>query len=222
MKTRLTILLLSLSCCCVAQSDTEQLRSTHVIDSGSIDSLKNVYGYNKVIPVQFEIPIYVALSHYPELDSTKIEFKKARIKTTLNARPTLGSLLFRKKSKRKYIVRINSTLKDSNIVLDSVPLNATIGLFGHEFNHFVDYSTKNIFGVIARLIAYSSKKSKEKFEKEIDLMTINRGLGWELYDWSYYVLNESVATEKYKKFKRRIYLEPEEIEELIKQNNTDN
>jgi hypothetical protein len=131
-------------------------------------------------------------------------------------------LIFRKKSKRKYVVRINNSAKDSIVILDSVPFNASIGLFGHEFNHFVDYSTRNIFGVIGRLIAYSSKKSKEKFEKEIDVMTINRGLGWQLYDWASFVLNESNATEEYKDFKRLIYLEPDEIKALILQDNSNN
>ena len=37
------------------------------------------------------------------------------------------------------IIRINSMDKDSLINLKDVPFNASIGLFGHEFNHIIDY-----------------------------------------------------------------------------------
>ena len=62
----------------------------------------------------------------------------------------------------------------------------------------MDYSNKGLFGVLGRGLSYSSKKSKEKFEKEIDQRTIDRGLGWQLFDWSNYILQESNADEKYK------------------------
>ncbi|MBE9468064.1 MAG: hypothetical protein IMY72_07055 [Bacteroidetes bacterium] len=220
MKNIITILLVFFSYLCFSQNKIEQKRNVDVRDSIFIDSLKKVYCYNKKIPLKYEGPIYLALSYFPELDSSKIVFKRARIKTTLNARPTVTSLIFNKKTKRKYIVRINTSIKDSVISIDSIPLNAMIGLYGHEFSHFVDYRNKNIFGVLSRLIDYVSKKSKEKFEKEIDTNTINRGLGWQLYDWSYYVLYNSNGTKKYKYFKRRIYLEPEEIKKIITSSNT--
>jgi len=60
-----------------------------------------------------------------------------------------------------------------------------------------------------------SKKSKRKFEYEIDSLTIVHGAGWQLYEWSYFVLNLSKASEDYKNFKREIYMKPEEIETLI-------
>jgi hypothetical protein len=90
-----------------------------------------------------------------------------------------------------------------------------IGLFGHEFCHFTDYSNRNIFGILSRLMAYSNRESKEKFEKEINLMTMKRGLAWQLYDWSYYIQHDSDSSEKYKEYKRYIYLEPEEIKAYI-------
>ena len=73
-----------------------------------------------------------------------------------------------------------------------------------------------MFGVIGRGISYASKKSKATFEKEIDLKTIERGLGWQLYAWSNFVLNESTADINYKKFKKETYMTPESILEIIK------
>jgi hypothetical protein len=149
------------------------------------------------------------------LSGRKIIFKERKIKTTLNARPTIGSLLFSKKSNRTYVIRINSNKSDSIISLINVPFNAKIGLFAHEFSHFSDYQSRSLFGVIARGISYSSKKTKVKFEKEIDLSTINRGLGWQLYDWSNYIQTQSNATHKYKQIKLFTYMSPFEILKII-------
>ena len=52
-------------------------------------------------------------------------------------------------------------------------------------------------------------------QKEIDLKTIQRGLGWQLYDWSNFVLNDSNADAKYKEFKKETYMTPESILETI-------
>lgn len=190
-----------------------------VLDSAEcsvkMDSLLELYGHNKNIPENYKLSFLLALSHYNELDSIKIKFKSTKIKTTLNARPTVPSLLFRRTAKRTYVIRINDKASDSLILLDAVPFNARVGLFGHELCHFADYNQKSIFGVMGRMFAYSSLKKKEKFEKEIDSLTIERGLGWQLYDWSDFVLNESVGSVEYKDFKRKVYLEPDEIEVIL-------
>lgn len=162
-------------------------------------------------PEAYELPILVAISYYPELKGKKIIFKERKIKTTLNARPRFLSLVFSKKQNRTYVVRINKQLKDSIISLKNIPFNAQVGLFGHEFSHFADYQNRSLFGIIRRGFAYLSKKSKTSFEKEIDQKTIEHGLGWQLYEWSYYVQNQSNATTSYKEFKRTTYMTPTEI-----------
>jgi len=180
-----------------------------------IDSLRQLYGNNKDISSEYEHLAYITLSYFPELVDTKIRFKKSKIKTTLNVRPQILSLIFSHKTKRKYIVRINKKQKDSVISFDKVPFNAKIGLLGHEFSHIADYSSRNIFGVSSRLVDYAFVGRKEKFEKEIDGMTILRGLHWQLYDWSYYVIYKSDASLEYKDFKRKIYLHPVDISDFI-------
>lgn len=162
-------------------------------------------------PAAFELPILVAISYYPDLQGKKIIFKERKIKTTLNARPRFVSLIFSKKQNRTYVIRINKQFKDSMILLKNIPFNAQVGLFGHEFSHFTDYQSRSFFGIIKRGFAYLTKKSKTSFEKEIDQKTIERGLGWQLYDWSYYVQYQSNASASYKDFKRTTYMTPTEI-----------
>ncbi len=183
--------------------------------ASKLDSFKLKFSKNKTVIKEYELATYIALSYYPELSATRISFKKAKIKTTLNARPSLGSLLFRSRKDRNYVIRINNTVKDSIIDFKNIPFNAKVGLLGHEFGHISDYKDKTIFQVMKRLFAYSSKKSKAKFEKEIDLITIKKGLGWQLHAWANYVLNESNASTKYKVFKKEIYLTPEQIKSLL-------
>ncbi len=191
----------------------------HCIDSSQhftvIDSLEIIYGKNKNIPEKYKLAILIALSYYPELIETPIDFKECTIKTTLNARPTIGSLCFNTKLKRKYVVRINTSQKEGMITIDEVPFNASIGIFAHEFSHFVDYQNRTFGGVLQRLWCYTSKKRKAIYEKEIDSMTIARGLKWQMYDWSYYALFQSNASEAYKLFKKETYLRPKEILDQI-------
>ena len=198
---------------------SQTINQIEVLDSSTylsqLDSFKLKLSENKNVLDEYELATYIALSYYPELSNSRISFKKAKIKTTLNARPSVGSLFFRSKKDRNYVIRINQQIKDSVINFNAIPFNVKVGLLGHEFGHILDYKDKTIFQVMKRLFAYSSKKSKEKFEKEIDLITIKKGLGWQLYAWANYVLNESNASMKYKAFKKEIYLTPLQILNII-------
>lgn len=168
------------------------------------------------IPEQGQTSFLVAISYFPELSNSRIQLKYRKIRTTLNVRPTIGSLIFNGREKRNYIIRINCSLKDSVITLNEVPSGAQVGLIGHELSHIVDYRSKNIWGIISRAFAYLSKQGKTRFEKEIDGIAIKHGLGSALYQWSNYVLYHSDASFKYKRFKSNIYMKPEEIRDLEK------
>jgi len=176
-----------------------------------LERLKSDFQFVYNVPIELESAVYSSLSYYPELQNNSIRFKQTRISTTLNARPTFGSLLFRRKENRKYVVRINSTIADSVISVYQLSEEAKKGILGHEFAHFADYETLNFWQILGRAFSYLSKTRKANYEKAIDVETIKRGLRSELYAWSYYVLYESNATVAYKNFKRETYLTPELI-----------
>jgi hypothetical protein len=201
---------------CIAQP--EKCSSVYVLQNvKTIDSIQAHFPNITGIPEKYKIPLFLALSYFPELSKCDITFKTKRIHTTVNVRPSIGTLFLKSKNNRKYIVRINNSTEDSIITLDEVPLDAIIGLFSHEFSHIADYKAKNKWSIIKRANSYLYKCKKEKYEKEIDLSVIQRGLGYFLYQWSYFVLYKSDASYAYKQFKRDIYLEPEEIDSLRKQ-----
>lgn len=198
--------------------ESQELNVMRIFDSvicSKTCELNSLERLHVVCPKELELPVSLALDHFPNLQAKKILFKQKRIKTTMTARPTLGSLLFSKRSNRTYVIRINCSAKDSVIQLYHIPFNAKIGLLAHEFSHFTDYQSRSFFGVLGRGFSYFSKSGKERFEKEIDYKTIEHGLGWQLYDWADFIQHHSIATSSYKKFKSEIYLLPHEIEERI-------
>lgn len=179
--------------------------------SYEVDSLKAIYGVNKRLLDEYSDILIVALSYYPELKGTRIIFEYSNEKTTMACRPS--KLIF----PRIYRVLINKSKSFDGIPFDSIPYNAAVGIVGHELAHIVDYERLNLFGLIDRLLLYANKPhGKPYFEKSIDLLTINRGLGWQLYDWAKYAMYDNrIATEEYKQFKRKTYLTPDEIKQYI-------
>lgn len=199
-------------------SQVEQVRKLDsTLFASQLDSLRETCSYRKTFLPDFETEIISALSYFPELDSTHIVFKEAKIRTSLNARPTIGSLLFRRRANRKYVVRIKPNNGDSVATLDQVGFNGAVGVLGHELNHIVDYSNRGFFRIIGRLFNYTNKKGKQRYEGEIDRMTVAKGLGWQLYDWGDYVFNKSNAKAKYLDYKKAVYLTPNDLIIIIKE-----
>lgn len=177
-----------------------------------IDSLKGEYGRNKIFIDKYLEQTLIALSFYPELRDEYIEFKYSKEATTMAARPIPLSVL----GKRRYIILVNNDPTFRGIALDSVPFNAQIGIIGHELAHIEDYRNKNPLGVLMTLFRYADEKRRPLFEKETDLRTIQRGLGWQLYDWATYAMYTNNTCDKcYKEFKKKTYLTPKEIKSYI-------
>lgn len=175
---------------------------------------ENIDLQNK-IPENLKASYLKALTYYPELKDQKIRFKAANIKTTLNVRPTLGSVLFNKKENRVYVVRINNSLEKQEILIDSIPFTARVGLFGHELAHILDYKSLNAFQVLGRGIGYNFSGYRESYEKHIDKITVENGLGWQLYDWATYIQDHPHVPLSYKTFKKQFYMEDKDILEAI-------
>jgi hypothetical protein len=181
--------------------------------SVNFDSLRELYAQNKSFIEDYEKQCLIALSYYPELKGCTIKFKYAKIKTTMNCRPSAQGLV---RGNREYQIRINNHPDFKGVLLQDAPFNAQIGVIGHEIAHVLDYEERNVAGVIKRGIDYLTPKTKREYERKIDLLTIQRGLGWQLYDWANFSMHQSTrATEKYKQFKQDTYMSSSEIEEVI-------
>ncbi|MCK4661842.1 MAG: hypothetical protein KAT68_03170 [Bacteroidales bacterium] len=180
-----------------------------------IDSIIEIYSYIDNLPDSFKIQTYFAISHYPELVNTKIIFREKKIRTTMATRPRFD-FIFKKRNKRTYIIYINNSSKKINgAIISEVPFNAQVGVIGHEFAHILDFSNKNGIRILGNGIGYLFKKFKIKLEYQTDSTTIAHGLGWQVYDFSDYILNRAEIPEKYINYKKKIYMSPNEIKKII-------
>lgn len=165
--------------------------------------------YKYDIPEDYKLSILIALSFYPELQDVEIEFVYQPLKTTMAARPVPASV-FQRKGHRSYRIFINSG-DDCEIPLRVIPFNARIGIVGHELAHILDYEQQSGPGIMGTGMSYATARTKANFEKRIDELTISKGLGVQLHEWSDFALNHSQASEAYKAFKAETYLQPQEI-----------
>lgn len=156
--------------------------------NSDFDSLSKIYGHNKIIPNRLEKQIIFALSYFPELINSKIEFRIIKSnKGIISSRPEFSSVLKSNKN-RRYFVFINDTSADR--LLPSFlngPVNGQVGILGHELCHVVYYSHRSGIGLLGLGAAYLSRNFVDGFENKTDSMDIERGLGNQLISWVNYL-----------------------------------
>lgn len=169
-------------------------------------------------PYQHECSL--AFSFYPELHNVDIRYIEKKLRTTMAARPGFLSVI-KPKHKRVYYIFINNDNKNPNtVLLNELPANARIGVIAHEYAHIIDYQSKSGLQLIGYGIKYIlSKRFKKKLENTVDKITIARGLGWQVYNFSSYVFNDSSVTMEYRNYKKKFYFTPPEIlKEMLHKN----
>ncbi len=165
-----------------------QMRFDTTFMAARLDSLQQAFGQQKHIPTRFQKQILLALSFFPELKTTPIEFIIKKAHTPLSTRPAYTSI-FKSPGERSYLVIISdssiSTL--SPILFDRLPFNAQVGVIGHELSHIVYFSSKNTFRLLYTGIMHVSSKFLDRFEYRTDSSCISHGLGFQLLSWSLFV-----------------------------------
>ncbi|MCC6724625.1 MAG: hypothetical protein IT258_08950 [Saprospiraceae bacterium] len=168
---------------------------------------KNVIG----VEADHEEAIYLALAYYPELAETPIEFVFKPIGTTMSTRPAFGSF-FKRSGNRTYQIFINNKPDFDGILFGQIPFNGRVGIVAHELAHLLDYECRSSWGLAGVGIKFLNRRGRSSFEKTIDLLTIHKGLGWQLRDWAHCSMGGCPgATPEYQAFKRSNYLSAEEV-----------
>ncbi|MES2545446.1 MAG: hypothetical protein V4548_11205 [Bacteroidota bacterium] len=188
-----------------------------------LQELKTQFSINKIIPEKYESQILIALSYFPELKDTSIEFRLQKTNTPLSSRPSFFGLLQSSK-KRKYYIVISemSNSKLQPILIENLSFNAQIGVLGHELSHISDYLTKGFIKMNTILcIEIFSKKQVDSFEQKTDKICIYHGLGYQLLEWSTAVRN-NLKIDNWRgannirlQSKKERYLNPETIIKFI-------
>lgn len=141
--------------------------------------------YGKNLPEGYEWQALQALSYYPELKNTKIEFRMGNFQFAHTCRPKIPWLL-NPFGARAYLITISKSLDGplSDTLFGRLPLNAQIGVLGHELAHILDYEQKSAAQLIMDGLGYGFYNYRKQFENDTDLRTIRKGLGYQLLAWS--------------------------------------
>ncbi len=182
------------------------------------DSLSMHFGKRKKIPEHLRSEVLYALSYYPELKNVRITFREKKIATTMEARPTIWSAAFRRPHKRHYLLIVNRDSTGTSPLIQAFTFNARVGLIGHELAHLLYYTDTRMRKIVHCARRYKQPEFRSNFEKMTDKITVERGLGWQLYDFSSQVQTSLQIPESYKAFKRKFYLTPLEIYDLMRDN----
>ncbi len=176
---------------------------------------------NKIIPPSIEKEVRIALSHFPELLNTPIEFRfKPRIKRSfMQAQPKFSGILNRRKNRSYYIMiseRFN--IEDDEFGVEDLPQDVLIGWLGHELGHIMDYRDRKGFGLMVFGIRYLvSQRHIREAERAADTYAVNRGMGEYILATKDFILSHANLSEIYKARIKRLYLSPEEILELVEE-----
>ncbi|HLV40703.1 MAG TPA: hypothetical protein VKY37_00360 [Brumimicrobium sp.] len=172
-----------------------------------------------IIPEIIKNETQTALSFYPELKEVNIEvkFKKNIKKSTMQARPKVGSF-FRRKSKRKYIILISEKFKitDKEFSTVDVPTDVLTGWIGHELGHIMDYQERSKLNLIWFGVKYVfSTNHIVEAERAADTYAVQHGMEDYILKTKDFILNNAGITASYKLRIQKYYLSPEEIMEIV-------
>lgn len=196
--------------------------SSIVYFSLAMSQLQPVNLDNKIFPKSLRDEVAQALSFYPELNDTPIEFKfKDNIrKSTMQAQPRFSSF-FKSKKNREYLILIsrNIQIDDEEFTISDIPSDVIVGWLGHELGHIMDYSGRTNIGMLIFGIRYLfSSTHIKKVERTADTYAIAHGMGEYIIKTKDFILENADISEKYKDRIRRLYISSEEVMELINEN----
>ncbi len=179
-----------------------------------------VFRSNKKIPAVIEKNVLTALSFYPELTSTTIQFVfKQRIDSSVMQAQPVFSTLLSSRNNRAYRINISAMFKLTHmaIPIHQLPDAIMIGWIGHELGHIMDYESRTNLGMVGFGIGYVfSADYVKKVERIADSHAVSHGLGSYLVDTKRFILDHAELPQAYKDKIARLYVSPEEITEQVK------
>ncbi len=174
------------------------------------------FAANKMIPASYEEEILTALSHYPELISTRIAFVPAdKASVPYGTKPTFSSC-FKPKSKRLYMITIleRARYPESKALFRNLSFSMRVGVIAHELGHVNQYEKVGVFGLFKTLALFVMPKHRRMLERNADMAAIRHGMGQELLQHALYIRSIPGYVEQRPAINRD-YLMPHEIEKFL-------
>jgi len=178
------------------------------------------YRNNKQIPAAIEKNVLTALSYYPELKNTPIDFIfKRNIKSSVMQAQPVFSTLLKKREKRHYRINISEHFKliHSQTPILQIPDKVMIGWIGHELGHILDYEGKSNGELMSFGYQYVfHPKFVKHAEMVADSLAVERGMGDYIVATKRFILDNADLPQAYKDKIRRLYLSPDVIVEQVR------
>ena len=93
----------------------------------------------------------------------------------------------------------NNQGKNKGIAIQNLSFNIIVGWLGHELAHICEYEKMSTWQTLTFAVKYVfSEKYKKQVERYTDLLTIEHGLAFPLYDGVNYLLNDKSISTDYK------------------------
>jgi len=173
---------------------------------------------NKNFPQELKAEIIEALSYYPELWKTHIDFiYKDKIKhAVMQAQPRIKTL-FKNRYARTYKIKISRALTLGNLhkPIQEVPHDILVGWIAHELGHVMDYLDRSAFQMIGFGFNYvMSKKYLMHAERQADRYAIAHGLANKIIKTKNYILHNEKLSKEYRARIDRLYISPDEVRHI--------
>jgi len=194
-----------------AQNSYQQFYLKRESFEDDLSALRNEFGNKKIFPAEIEMECLAALSFYPELKNTDIEFRFGNLNFTMISKPRFKSIS-KDRTQRQYVIIIQKPgLSKNNLEWKELSFNAMVGWIGHELGHVLHYSHKSSGGILFIGMKYAVPGYRRKMERFTDQLAIQHNLGYALYEGVDYTINSSHAGVHYKNNQEKFYLHTEEI-----------
>lgn len=180
-----------------------------------LSELRREYGHHKKIPQRYEEVILKALSHYPELKNTHIQFQlKDEHPVPYGTSPAPLGFFFSKN--RQYVITLREEAgpPTRQALFKNLPEEAQRAVIGHELGHVLQYERKSGPALAAFTMSYAMASKRREIEREADLMAIEHGLGFELYVHAVYIRRIPGYVQQRKNLDVD-YLKPQEILDIL-------
>ena len=127
-----------------AQNSYQQFFLKRESFEDNLSELRNEFGNKKIFPAEIEVECLAALSFYPELKNTDIEFRFGNLNFTMISKPKFKSIL-KDRTQRQYVIIIQKPgSSKNNLEWKSLSFNAMVGWIGHELGMYFTIRTKAV------------------------------------------------------------------------------
>jgi hypothetical protein len=182
------------------------------------DDLRLKFSLNKEIPVKYEQEILTALSHYPDLIATRIQFVLAdKASVPYGTKPTLSSC-FKSRGKRLYTITLleHATYPMSEALFKQLTFAMRVAVIGHELGHVKQYDQCTVLQLFKIFGAFAIQRQRRKLERAADMAAITHGMGTGLLEHALYIRSIPGYVEMRPAINTD-YLLPSEIEQFLRE-----